>query len=276
VLYDWPSYNNGHQNLNDAWWGVSVRYSPAAVQDTVVDDLQFNSGFSMNNQAPATMYTWKDMNKGYNGHMWYAYTTWSDSVDTCYAIWRPALAKAGKYEVSAYIAMATATTAKYKIFYKDGMQTVVVNQKNYVDSSAILGTYEFDQGNAGYVRLGDATGIKNQAVIFDALTWKYISPSSPTLAELGTNVPENFFLGQNYPNPFNPSTHFQFTIADARFVSLKIYNVLGKEVAALVNENLSPGNYNVQWNADGFPSGIYFYRLSAGNFTETKKMLLLK
>ncbi len=276
VKYDWPPYNNGYQSLKLADWGVSVRYTPPAIPDTVVDDLQFNNGFFMNNKAPASMYTWKDMNKGYNGHMWYAFTTWSDSVDTCYAIWQPTLSQSGMYEVLASIPTATATNAKYKVYFKGGMQTVVVNQKNYVDSSASLGTFEFDKGSTGYVRLGDATGIKNEAVIFDAITWKYKGPSSPTLVAFGSTVPNQFSLSQNYPNPFNPATNLQFTVPEARFVSLKIYDLLGKEVATLIGENLNPGSYSVQWDATRYPSGIYFYRLSAGGFTATKRMLLLK
>jgi hypothetical protein len=156
------------------------------------------------------------------------------------------------------------------------MQTVVVNQKNYVDSSASLGTFEFDKGSSGYVRLGDATGIKNEAVIFDAITWKYKGPSSPTLVAFGSTVPNQFSLSQNYPNPFNPATNLRFTVPEARFVSLKIYDLLGKEVATFVSESLNPGSYSVQWDAARYPSGIYFYRLSAGGFTATKRMLLLK
>lgn len=227
------------------------------------------------------MFTWKDMNKGYNGHMWYAFTTWSDSVDTCYAIWQPTLSRSGMYEVLASIPMATATNAKYKVYFKGGMQTVVVNQKNYVDSSASLGTFEFDKGSAGYVRLGDATGIKNEAVIFDAITWKYKGASSPALVAFSSTVPNQFSLCQNYPNPFNPTTNLRFTVPEARFVSLKIYDLLGKEVATLVGENLNPGSYAVRWDASGCPSGVYFYRLRAssgltGNFSETKRLILLK
>jgi hypothetical protein len=281
VKYDWPGYTNGNMNLNTAWWGVSVRYTAPAIPDTVVDDLQFNHGFYMNNKPPATMFAWKDMNKGYNGHMWYAFTTWSDSVDTCYAIWQPTLSQSGMYEVLASIPMATATNAKYKVYFKGGMQTVVVNQKNYVDSSASLGTFEFDKGSAGYVRPGDATGIKNEAVIFDAITWKYKGASSPALVAFSSTVPNQFSLSQNYPNPFNPTTNLRFTVPEARFVSLKIYDLLGKEVATLVGENLNPGSYAVRWDASGCPSGVYFYRLTAssgltGNFSETKRLILLK
>ena len=92
---------------------------------------------------------------------------------------------------------------------------------------------------------------------------------------LNTEIPTGFTLKQNYPNPFNPTTNLEFGISELGFVTLKIYNVLGNEVATLVNENLSPGSYQLKWNGEGFSSGVYFYELnvngSKGNFKETKR-----
>ncbi len=92
-----------------------------------------------------------------------------------------------------------------------------------------------------------------------------------------------FNLEQNYPNPFNPSTTIKFTISDLpagrqglRFTTLKIYDVLGNEIATLVNEELPSGEYEVEFDARGLTSGIYFYQLRAGSFIQTKKMLLIK
>ncbi len=97
----------------------------------------------------------------------------------------------------------------------------------------------------------------------------------------GTTVPEQFNLQQNYPNPFNPSTKIKFDIPVAgvqytEALQLRIYDAIGKEIAVLVNQKLSPGAYEADWNAAGFPSGVYFYKLTAGSFSETKKMILLK
>jgi hypothetical protein len=89
-------------------------------------------------------------------------------------------------------------------------------------------------------------------------------------------TPTNYSLSQNYPNPFNPTTNFKFQIANSGFVSMKVFDVLGNEVANLVNEELSAGEYEVEYNASGLPSGVYFYKLSAGSFTDTKKMILMK
>jgi hypothetical protein len=88
--------------------------------------------------------------------------------------------------------------------------------------------------------------------------------------------PREFVLYQNYPNPFNPSTTIRFTIPDSRFTSLRIYNLLGEEVATLVNEVKQPGQYEVKWDAEGLVSGVYLYRLEAGEFRETKRMVLMR
>ena len=87
---------------------------------------------------------------------------------------------------------------------------------------------------------------------------------------------QDYFLSQNYPNPFNPSTTIAFTIAEYGLVSLKIYDILGREVSVLLNEEKSPGTYQILFNAKGLASGIYFYRLTTSGFHQTKKMILLK
>jgi hypothetical protein len=89
-------------------------------------------------------------------------------------------------------------------------------------------------------------------------------------------VPENYALSQNYPNPFNPTTKINFMLPKSGMVTLKIYDILGSEVATLVNENMNAGSYNIDWNAGGLSSGVYFYRLQTGDFVDTKKMMLIK
>ena len=91
-----------------------------------------------------------------------------------------------------------------------------------------------------------------------------------------TEIPSKYDLAQNYPNPFNPVTNLEFGIPDLGFVSLKIYDLLGKEVVTLVNEKLNPGTYRVEFDAGSLTSGVYFYRLTSGDFTDTKRMVLVK
>ncbi len=91
-----------------------------------------------------------------------------------------------------------------------------------------------------------------------------------------TNMPRQFQLFQNYPNPFNPATGIQYSVASSQKVILKVYDVLGREVTTLVNEKKSPGTYKVSFDGSNLSSGIYFYRLTAGDYTETKKMVLVR
>jgi len=94
--------------------------------------------------------------------------------------------------------------------------------------------------------------------------------------EIDINGTKKFELTQNYPNPFNPTTNIQYAISSRQFVTLKVYDVLGNELKTLVSENKEAGNYSVNFNASNLPSGVYIYKLQAGEFTQTRKMTLLK
>jgi len=89
-------------------------------------------------------------------------------------------------------------------------------------------------------------------------------------------LPSEFELYQNYPNPFNPATSIQYSVGSKEFVTLKVYDILGREVAALVNEEKPSGTYEVQFDASSLSSGIYFYEMRAGNFSSVQKMILMK
>jgi len=104
-----------------------------------------------------------------------------------------------------------------------------------------------------------------------------ISTSGRSITSISNiNLANNYSLSQNYPNPFNPVTIIKFQIKDSRFVSLKIYDNTGKEVEILVNGKKSPGVYEVTFDGGKLSSGVYFYKLTAGNFSETKRMLMIK
>lgn len=112
--------------------------------------------------------------------------------------------------------------------------------------------------------------------------WTY-SKTLPTIPvsitgiqKAGSDIPDNYSLEQNYPNPFNPTTTISYYIPKEAFVTLRIYDVLGKEVAEIVNRDQRAGRYQVEFNAANLSSGIYYYKIKAGSFTETKKMILLK
>jgi len=132
-------------------------------------------------------------------------------------------------------------------------------------------------GDSTVVWLVYAIGDKKDSI------YKYINEAEAKYQTLITSVDENetkipagFSLSQNYPNPFNPTTCIKYALSNNEFVTLKVFDPLGKEVATLVNEVKPAGYYQIEFNAAKLPSGIYFYKLQAGNFVETKKMILIK
>lgn len=123
------------------------------------------------------------------------------------------------------------------------------------------------------------------SIVFDPGNW--ILKNNTTITSLeNLTFPVQFSLEQNYPNPFNPSTTIEYSLPQSGYVTLKVYNILGKEVATLVNEQIEEGKHKVDFDASGLNSGVYFYKLlvsdlqgkdgRAGEFVETKKMILLK
>jgi hypothetical protein len=96
------------------------------------------------------------------------------------------------------------------------------------------------------------------------------------IENISSKIPDKYSLHQNFPNPFNPVTNIEFDLPKESFVKLFIYDALGKELSVLVNQNLAAGSYKIDWDASSYSSGIYYYKLQASEFTETKKMILLK
>lgn len=118
--------------------------------------------------------------------------------------------------------------------------------------------------------------VKGKFFLCDLATGAILLTQTMTDVKSGPRMPEQFSLSQNYPNPFNPSTMINYQLPANSFVTLKVYDMLGKEVAGLVNETKEAGDYTVKFDASKFSSGLYIYKLTAGKFSETKKMLLLK
>ena len=104
---------------------------------------------------------------------------------------------------------------------------------------------------------------------------RYGTPISG-ITVVSNEIPSSYSVSQNYPNPFNPTTKINFALPKSGLVSMKVYDILGKEVATLVNEVKNAGNYTVDFNASSLTSGVYFYKVSVNGFSEVKKMLLLK
>ena len=117
-------------------------------------------------------------------------------------------------------------------------------------------------------------GIKNQVLNTGGI---YYNPAVIGINKIGEEIPKGFWLYQNFPNPFNPTTKIKFYLPVKENVTLKIYDVLGQEVVTIFNNELKEkGTYEIDWNGTRFASGVYFYRLEAGPYTEVKKMVLIK
>ncbi len=161
------------------------------------------------------------------------------------------------------------------IYYNDG------NGQGGIDYTASSGTYR----HITTVRIPNFPYIGFAVRTNGGISYKQIFVQG--INNLGGEIPSSYSLSQNYPNPFNPVTKITFDIPnDLRGalatkqsltpVQMSIYDVLGREVATLVNEHLKPGTYQVDWDATNYPSGIYFYRIVSGEFSDTRRMVLVK
>jgi len=145
-----------------------------------------------------------------------------------------------------------------------------------------------NSGNNWYLQTTGTGSILNSIFFINNLTG-YVTGDNNTLLKttdgggapigitpISNEVPVDFRLEQNYPNPFNPTTNINFSIPKAGFTSIKIYDITGRLVQTLFEEQLAPGSYKAEWNASQMPSGIYIYRIESGSFTQSRKMILIK
>ena len=140
--------------------------------------------------------------------------------------------------------------------------------RNPQDTTRLVSTYQNDglhPDAAGYKKMGESIDLN-----------LFAGSDTITLGVNSINAINGYALRQNYPNPFNPSTNISFSLPSESIVSLKVFDTIGREVATIVSEELPAGSYPRQWNAANMSSGIYYYRLHAGSFVETKKLLFLK
>jgi len=155
-----------------------------------------------------------------------------------------------------------------------GADTVIGLRRSMLDSlAAVMGTtgdsvrctwrvYAFNNGN---------DSISTQTQFLVTLVRNVIG-----IHQISAEIPNRFALFENYPNPFNPVTNIKFQLPRVSNVKVTVYDITGKEASVLVNEELNAGTYKADWDATNFSSGIYFYRIEAGSFSDTKKMVVLK
>ncbi len=169
------------------------------------------------------------------------------------------------------------------VYAKDENQNIysygVTDQNgNYSIAGLIPGNYSVSSSSYGFTDAQTSNVTLDYSTNFSSSNSFTLSPSTVTGISTNNNPSEinSFELNQNYPNPFNPTTVINFTIPTESKVVLKVYNILGKEVATLVNDVKQAGSYNITFNASKLASGVYFYQLKAGDFVSTKKLILMK
>ncbi len=144
-------------------------------------------------------------------------------------------------------------------------------------TAELTNTSTAGQDSINAIALRQGSNSTQPAIVVDGIRVALAWPLASTVGvEKNSTAPNSFALQQNYPNPFNPSTKINFSLPVAGFTTLKVYDVLGKEITTLVNGHCEAGNYSAQFNASTLPSGIYFYQLTSGSYTAVKKMMLVK
>ncbi len=151
---------------------------------------------------------------------------------------------------------------------------VSTQTEQYLLTDLAPGTYEIYVNRIGYTSA--TTNVTVAATNIDTLNFTLDTVSLIGIKRISWEVPKEFSLSQNYPNPFNPATKIEFALKKESYVKLSVYDILGGEVQVLVEGNLKAGKYEVSYNAAKLSSGVYFYRISADGFSETKKMVLIK
>ncbi len=151
--------------------------------------------------------------------------------------------------------------------------TTVPNDTGFTEYTIDLSKDSLWQGRIAQLRFDPVSNVSSGTVDLQQIK---VVPTVTAIHAEDATVPNNYSLSQSYPNPFNPTTQIKYALPKAGAVTLKVYNTLGQEVATLVSQEQKPGYYAVTFDASRFASGVYFYRIQAGNYSLTKKMVLLK
>lgn len=154
-------------------------------------------------------------------------------------------------------------SASGETIYLSNSDTTIIDEISYTDQTIDISTGRYPNGTGSFIQMTPTFGTVNSDEVTD-------------VEDQQLEVPTSFSLEQNYPNPFNPSTKITVSIPESGNYTLRVYNVLGQEVATLLNDQISSGTYTFNFDASYLTSGIYFYNFSGNNFSQTKKMILIK
>jgi hypothetical protein len=201
---------------------------------------------------------------------------------SAYAEFRPDFPADAQYEVYGWWVASSnrCTDTPFIIKHKNGADTVRVNQVQNNSTWKLIGTYRFNPDTSQKILISDA-GTSGTYIVADAIKLISYDPATDVSGNDYTQAPAEFNLFQNYPNPFNPVTQIRYTIPQLTNIQLKIYNILGQEVKTLMSSEQPAGAYRIEWDGTNsfgsrVASGIYVYKIVAGKFVQSKKMMYLK
>lgn len=251
--------------------GTDSSYASPSVNDSTIADTSKSIG----PLSDTTKYFWRVRCKNAAG-----YSAWSYSWNFTTGISLPAIPDLASPSSGAkgqplnvvlrWRATLHAASYRVQVGTDSGFASPIINDSTVRDTLKGMSGLSINTKYYWRVNAKNAGGTSAYSTI-----WNFTTGTQAGVADAAT-LPHQFMLQQNYPNPFNPVTTIPFTIPDRAFVSFKVFDILGQEVATLVHEERSAGSYNVQWDASAISSGIYFYKLVAGPFSETKKLVFSK
>jgi hypothetical protein len=248
--------------------------------DFKVNGVQYNTlqEFFYPNGTTVTVQAISPKTVGFNR---YVFVNWSDNGDTTHNVTvNNDMVLTAYYKVQYRLAINSIVGNTFGDNYHDSGLTVQfgVNSRNVIFNGTAYTFRGWTGTGAGSYTSPDSTGIDSVVnislsnPIVETARWQ--TPIG--IHNISSEIPTEFRMYQNYPNPFNPQTNINFDIKEAGMVKIVIYDLLGKEVETLVNQEMKPGKYNVDFFSGNYASGMYFYRITAGSFVDIKKMVLLK
>ena len=264
-------------------WGTNVSWSQFNPASTSVPE--FNGSMAVNRKTNAMVVTYTATESSGNNIL-YSYTP--AGIMNQWVVGNT-LSSNSNIETRSHIHGSSQQSGAFRVVY--------VSEGTSFDTVVYMSTSNITSGFSGRTivsRVNTSTGVLAPAVtgfspggtggsagvIYagngPSSIWYNGSALTTETKNITTTIPDKFELSQNYPNPFNPSTKISFSIPQNNEVVIKIYNTLGKEVSEIVNSDFNAGTYEVTFDASKLTSGVYFYKITAGNFTDTKKMLYIK
>jgi uncharacterized delta-60 repeat protein len=257
----WVQRYNGPGNENDWAYSIAVDGSGNVYVTGLSAMNAIVGGYATIKYNSSGVQQWASFYDGYTNAP-YGNRVYSIAVDNSGNVY-----VAGSYDISLY--NEDYATIKYN---SAGVEQWVSkyngpgNADDYTYSIAVDGS-----GNVYVTGKSDGSGTYN----YDYATVKYSQPITGVY-QTTSDLPGKYFLSQNYPNPFNPITSIEFSLSIRGHVSLKVFNMSGQEIAVLVEEELNAGTYTTRWDGTAMPGGIYYYRLETSNYSQTRKLVLLK